>query len=93
MSPSRSAAWRSCFTLRRFASAKKRKAALQKGGAKAKDNAVEKIARKKQIADSLKELEKSKGRNAPSALDMKIEQAGLSISRRQFMMISAVVGA
>ena len=45
--------------------AEKRQAALQKGGVKAKDNAVEKIARKKQIADSLKDLEKRRAADAP----------------------------
>jgi len=37
---------------------KKRQAALQTGGVKAKDSGIEKTARKKQIVDSLKELEK-----------------------------------
>jgi tight adherence protein B len=69
--------------------AQKRQAALQKGGVKAKDNAVEKIARKKQIADSLKDLEKRRGQTRLS-LDMKIQQAGLSISRQQFMIFSLV---
>jgi len=41
--------------------AQKRQAALQKGAAKAKDSGIEKTARKKQIADSLKELEKKQG--------------------------------
>jgi tight adherence protein B len=71
--------------------AKKRQAALQKGAVKAKDNAVEKIARKKQITDSLKDLEKRRGQTRLT-LEMKIQQAGLSLSRRQFIIFS-VVGA
>jgi tight adherence protein B len=71
--------------------AKKRQAALQKGAVKIKDNAVEKIARKKQIADSLKDLEKRRGQTRLT-LEMKIQQAGLSLSRQQFIIFS-VVGA
>jgi tight adherence protein B len=71
--------------------AKKRQAALQKGAVKAKDNAVEKIARKKQITDSLKDLEKRRGQTRLT-LEMKIQQAGLSLSRQQFIIFS-VVGA
>jgi tight adherence protein B len=71
--------------------AKKRQAALQKGAVKTKDNAVEKIARKKQIADSLKDLEKRRGQTRLT-LEMKIQQAGLSLSRQQFIIFS-VVGA
>ena len=71
--------------------AKKRQAALQKGGVKTKDNAVEKIQRKKQIADSLKDLEKRRGQTRLT-LEMKIQQAGLSLSRQQFIVFS-IVGA
>jgi tight adherence protein B len=71
--------------------AKKRQAALQKGAVKTKDNAVEKVARKKQIADSLKDLEKRRGQTRLT-LEMKIQQAGLSLSRQQFIIFS-VVGA
>jgi tight adherence protein B len=72
--------------------ADKRKAALQKGGVKVRDSSgLEKIARKKQITDSLKELEKKSGRKREN-LDTRLQQAGLSISRRQFMIFSAVCG-
>ncbi len=73
--------------------AAKRQAALQAGGAKVKDlaNAVEKTARKKQITDSLKELEKKSGRKRLT-LDTRLQQAGLSINRRQYMVISAICG-
>ncbi|MGA2792094.1 MAG: type II secretion system F family protein [Roseiarcus sp.] len=71
--------------------AEKRQAALQGGGTKVKDNSIEKTARKKQITDSLKELEKKNSRKRLN-LDTKIQQAGLSITRRQYMIISAISG-
>jgi tight adherence protein B len=71
--------------------AAKRQAALHGGAAKVKDNAIEKTARKKQITDSLKELEKKNSRKRLN-LDTKIQQAGLSITRRQYMIISAISG-
>jgi tight adherence protein B len=70
----------------------KRQAALQSGAAKVKDNAIEKVARKKQITDSLKELEKKTSRKRLT-LETKLQQAGLSSTRRQFMIISAISGA
>ena len=72
--------------------AAKRQAALQTGvAAKIKDNSIEKTARKKQITDCLKELEKKNNRRRLT-LDAKIQQAGLSISRRQFMIVAAISG-
>jgi tight adherence protein B len=71
--------------------AQKRQAALQKGSVKAKDSTIEKTARKKQISDSLKDLEKKRGQTRLT-LDMKIQQAGLSITGRQFMIGSFVGG-
>jgi tight adherence protein B len=71
--------------------AQKRQAALQKGAAKAKDSGIEKTARKKQIADSLKELEKKQGQTRLS-LEMKIQQAGFSFGRRQYMIMSGISG-
>jgi tight adherence protein B len=72
-------------------SAQKRQAALQRGSVKAKDSTIEKTARKKQISDSLKDLEKRRGQTRLT-LDMKIQQAGLFISSRQFLIGSAVCG-
>jgi tight adherence protein B len=72
--------------------AQKRQAALQKGAAaRVKDNSLEKTARKKQIAESLKEIDKRRGKTRLT-LDMKIQQAGLAISGRQFMIFSALAG-
>ena len=72
--------------------ADKRQAALRSGAIKIKDNTIEKTARKKQISDSLKELEKKTSRKRLN-LDTKLQQAGLSTTRRQFMIISAISGA
>jgi tight adherence protein B len=72
--------------------AQKRQAALQKGGVKAKDSGIEKTARKKQIADSLKDLDRRRGQTRLT-LDMKIQQAGLAVTGRQFMIMSVVAGA
>jgi tight adherence protein B len=52
------------------------------------DRSVDANARRKQIADSLKELEQ-KGKAKKKTLDQKIAQAGLSWSKQQFYMISA----
>lgn len=71
--------------------AQKRQASFQKGAVKVKDGGLEKTARKKQIADSLKEIEKRRGKTRLS-LEMKIQQAGLVMTGRQFMMFSAVAG-
>src|SRR5579863_4644882 len=72
--------------------AQKRQAALQKGvAARAKDNTLEKTARKKQIAESLKEIEKRRGKTRLT-LEVKLQQAGLAISSRQFMIFSAIAG-
>jgi tight adherence protein B len=71
--------------------AAKRQAALQSGAVKIKDNLVEKTARKKQISESLKELEKKTSRKRLN-LDAKLQQAGLAISRQQFMIIAAICG-
>jgi len=72
--------------------AKKRQQALQKGAvAKVKDVGVDKGARRKQLADSLKELDQKAGRKKVS-LQTKIQQAGLSMTNRQFMIYSGVGG-
>jgi len=72
--------------------AKKRQQALQKNGvAKIKEVGVDKGARRKQLADSLKELEQKATRKKVS-LQTKIQQAGLAISTRQYWIYSAVSG-
>jgi tight adherence protein B len=55
------------------------------------DRTVDANARRKQITDSLKEIE-DKGKAKKKTLDQKIAQAGLSWSKQQFYMISAALG-
>jgi tight adherence protein B len=72
--------------------AKKRQDALQqKSGVKARDLGQEKIARRKQVAESLKDIEKRRGQTRPS-LDARIAQAGLTITTQQFLLISVGIG-
>jgi len=52
--------------------------------------AADRVAKKKQISDSLKDLEKKSQRKGID-LAKRIEQAGLPISKQQFLIISAVV--
>ncbi len=68
----------------------KRRAALKKTEAKSNPGTVDRAAKKKQIADNIKELEnKAKGKRPD--LQTRIEQAGLSMSRQQFMIVFAVI--
>ncbi len=73
--------------------AEKRKAAFMAPGAtrKVSDKQVDANARRKQIVDSLKDIEtRNKRKNV--SLESKITQAGLSWSRRQFIIYSIIVG-
>jgi len=72
--------------------ARKRRAAVARnaGGKVAASGQDDRAARKKQIAEGLRDLEKAKRRR--NSLQGKIEQAGLSINRRQFMVGSVVLG-
>lgn len=67
-----------------------RRASLQKPEAKTASAATERAAKKKQISDSLKDLEKKSQRKGPD-LAARLAQAGLPIDKRQFLMISAGV--
>jgi tight adherence protein B len=67
-----------------------RRASLQKTETKT-SAAVDRAAKKKQISDSLKDLEKNSKRKGPD-LSARISQAGLAIDKRQFLMISAGLG-
>ena len=71
----------------------KRVASVARPEAKARTtaNALDRVARKKQIAESLKELENKAGKSRAN-LQTRIEQAGLAITRQQFLMISAGLG-
>ena len=73
--------------------ADKRRAAVARSDVKAlgASAVVDRTARKKQIAERLREIEK-KGRQRRN-LSARIEQAGLSITKQQFLVGSALFGA
>ena len=72
--------------------AEKRHAAFAVGTAKkADDKGIESSARRKQLADSLKEIERRNARKRVS-LEVKISRAGLHISRQMFFLYSALSG-
>jgi tight adherence protein B len=73
--------------------ADKRRAAVARSDAKAlgASAVVDRTARKKQIADGLRDIEK-KGRQRAS-LSARIEQAGLSITKQQYLIGSVLFGA
>src|SRR5947209_16297924 len=72
--------------------AEKRQAALQKSvPRRVSDRSNDPLQRRKQIAESLKELEK-KGKGKKLTLDARIAQAGLSWSKQKFYIGSAVMG-
>jgi len=70
----------------------KRRAAIMgaQRGARDMNDSAEKTARRKQIADGLRALEKKNRQRL--GLEARIEQAGLKISRRQFIAFSAALG-
>jgi tight adherence protein B len=70
--------------------ADQRRALVQKSDEKANVAVADRAAKKKQISDSLKDLEKKSQRKGPD-LAARIAQAGLPIDKRQFLMISAGV--
>jgi tight adherence protein B len=72
--------------------AKRRQAALQKASVANRDNnSADKNARKKQIADSLKDLEKKRGRKRVD-IATKLQQAGIAISKQQYLLASLASG-
>ena len=73
--------------------ADKRRAAVAKTDAKALSASagVDRTARKKQIADGVRDNE-TKGKRRRVSLATKIEQAGLSITKQQYWIGSALVG-
>src|ERR1700739_3828242 len=72
--------------------AEKRRAAVKKTEVKstAGAGAVDRAAKKKQIAENVRDLEKKSKRKGPD-LQARIEQAGLTISRQQFMIVFAAI--
>jgi tight adherence protein B len=72
--------------------AEKRQAAFAVGTAKkADDKGIESSTRRKQLADSLKEIERRNARKRVS-LEVQISRAGLHISRQMFFLYSALSG-
>lgn len=72
--------------------AKKRQDALKKTSVRTREVGVDKGARRKQVADSLKELEQKTSRKK-ATLQVRIQQAGLSATPQQFYIASAVGAA
>ncbi len=76
------------------ARAEKRQAAFNSTAVASKrvvDRAADPAARRKQVAESLKEID-NKAKSKKLTLETKISQAGLSWSKSKFMMISAALG-
>jgi len=72
--------------------AKKRQDALKKTTVKMRDAGADKNARRKQVADSLKELEQRTGRKK-ATLQARLQQAGLALTPQQFYIVSALGAA
>ena len=72
--------------------AKKRQDALKKTSVRTREVGVDKGARRKQVAESLKELEQKSSRKK-ATLQVRIQQAGLSATPQQFYIASAVGAA
>ena len=74
--------------------AKQRQESIRTSGPKRSMNGervVDQAARRKQVADSLKEIEnKSKAKKA--SLETRLNQAGLDWSRNKFILVSAAIG-
>lgn len=76
------------------AKAEKRLAAVserRRGAGRAVDKAADASARRKQIAESLKELD-AKQQSKKLTLESKLQQAGLDISKQQFFIYSGLGG-
>jgi tight adherence protein B len=67
-------------------------AKADRGAAKATTRAAPKLRRDSQLEDTLKELESRRKKQKNPPLSVRIEQAGLSWSKNQFMIGSGVVG-
>jgi tight adherence protein B len=71
--------------------AEQRRVAIGKVDVKERATTVDRAVKKKQIAESLLELEKNSKRKRID-LQTRIEQAGLSIKRQQYLLIFAIIG-
>ncbi len=78
------------------ARAEKRQAALKTGGGvvaskRVVERSTDASARRKQVADSLKEID-NKAKTKKLSLDARISQAGLDWTKSKFMMVSVISG-
>jgi tight adherence protein B len=65
---------------------------LNRGKAARSDRQVDVAARRKQVADSLKELEQRSVKKKKLSLETRIAQAGLSLSKQSYLIASGVSG-
>jgi tight adherence protein B len=72
--------------------AEKRVSAVGREERKVVAATLDRAAKKKQVASSLKEMDR-KAENRRPELDAQLQQAGLSISKQQFFIYSALLGA
>jgi tight adherence protein B len=72
--------------------AEKRMSAVGREERKAVVTTLDRAAKKKQVATSLKEMDRKRG-NGRANLDAQLLQAGLSTSKQQFIIYSALLGA
>jgi len=70
--------------------ADKRRAAIKRDEAKPTAATVDRAAKKKQISESIKDLDKKSKRKGPN-LQTRIEQAGLAMTRQQFLILFAAI--
>src|SRR5271168_3300551 len=71
--------------------ADQRRMAIAKTDVKARATTIDRAAKKRQITESLLELEKNSKRKRVD-LQTRIEQAGLTIRRQQYLLIFVVIG-
>ncbi len=71
------------------AKAEKRQKALQSSARRTNDRSGDTVNRRKQVADSLKEVEQ-RGKSKRVSLEQRLQQAGLNISKSRFFIYQAV---
>ncbi len=76
------------------AAEKRREQIASKSGARRApgERSVDAAARRKQVADSLREVEERNANKAKVSLETRIAQAGLNLSRNNFLLISGALG-
>ncbi len=77
------------------AKAEKRQGAIIKASSArtaAQGKVADAMARKKQVADTLKEMEAREGKKNRFTLQQRLAQAGLQMTKQRFIVISAFIG-